>query len=298
MIFLLALTAALFLLIERLWPANKLPTSRGWWKRIALVNIAQVGVVILAGYTWDRWFQSYSLLHFRDHLSTFWSATICYVLSTFIYYWWHRLRHESSFFWRLCHQLHHSPRRIEVLASFYKHPVEITINSLISATLTYFLLGMTVEAAALYTVFTALAEYFYHWNIRTPRWLGPLFQRPESHRVHHQYNHHTQNYADLPVWDILFGTYNNPEHSPKNCGFDPDKEQRLGAMLAFQDVHKDVTETLPPNCFGCRKRWACYTQRSRDLPVPDPPTPAPNSVHIPYPNPEHSSRHPQPSTNP
>ena len=258
MILLLVAIAALFFLIERLWPAHSLPTSNGWWTRIALINFLQVGIVILAGMTWDRWFQSFSLLHLRDHLGPWSSATICYFISTFIYYWWHRMRHESQLFWRLCHQLHHSPRRIEVLASFYKHPVEITINSLISATLTYLVLGITVEAAAIYTAFTALAEYFYHWNIRTPHWLGPIFQRPESHRVHHAYQHHSQNYADLPIWDLVFGTYHNPKELPKRCGFDEEKEAAFGSMLAFQDVHK-----LPPTCFGCSKRTACLSQKSQ-----------------------------------
>jgi sterol desaturase/sphingolipid hydroxylase (fatty acid hydroxylase superfamily) len=256
MILLLAAIAAVLLVIERIWPANELPSSKGWWIRVALINTAQVGVIIIAGLTWDRWFQNASLFHLRDHFSNLTSAAICYFVSTFIYYWWHRIRHESKFFWRLCHQLHHSTRRIEILASFYKHPVEITINSLISATLTYAVLGITVEAAALYTFFTAIAEYFYHWNIRTPRWLGPWFQRPESHRVHHQYQHHTQNYADLPIWDILFKTYHNPEKSPAHCGFDEQREANFPAMLAFKDVHK-----IPPTCVGCRKRWACYTQK-------------------------------------
>lgn len=264
MILLLISIAALCIVIERIWPANKLPSSKGWWLRIALINLAQVGIVILAGWTWDRWFQSYSLFHLRDHLSPLTGAAICYFLSTFVYYWWHRVRHESTFFWRLCHQLHHSPQRIEILASFYKHPVEITINSLLSATLTYALLGLSVEAAALYTVFTALAEYFYHWNIKTPVWLGPIFQRPESHRVHHQYQHHTQNYADLPVWDLLFGTYHNPKTSPAKCGFDPDREQRFGAMLRFKDVHQAPPTELPPQCLGCRKRWSCCAQRNSD----------------------------------
>ena len=259
MILLLVGIAAVLVLIERIWPGNELPSSKAWWLRIAVINTVQVGIVILAGKTWDLWFQKASLFHLGDKVSVFWGAVICYVISTFIYYWWHRIRHESNFFWRLCHQIHHSPQRIEILASFYKHPVEITINSLISATLTYGILGLSIEAAALYTFFTAVAEYFYHWNIRTPRWLGPIFQRPESHRVHHMHQHHTQNYADLPVWDIFFGTYNNPKSSPKKCGFDPEKEERFGAMLAFQDVH-----ALPPTCLGCRKRWACYLQKEQD----------------------------------
>jgi len=259
MILLLAGIAGLFVLTERLWPGQKLPSSQGWWLRIAAVNTVQIGIVVLAGRTWDQWFQKASLFHLGDHLSTVSGAAICYLISTFIYYWWHRLRHESTFFWRLCHQLHHSPRRIEVLASFYKHPVEITINSLISASLTFGILGLSIEAAALYTFFTAIAEYFYHWNIRTPRWLGPIFQRPESHRVHHQRHHHTENYADLPIWDILFGTYHNPKQSPLKCGFDSDKEARFGSMLAFKDVHQ-----LPPTCMGCRKRWTCLSQKKSD----------------------------------
>ena len=256
MIPILAALAALFLLIERLWPGNELPRSKGWVARIILVNLAQVSILIIAGYTWDRWAQRVSLFHLGEQISPVWGALICYFISTFIYYWWHRLRHESKFFWLLCHQLHHSPRRIEVLASFYKHPVEITINSIISATLTYLVLGLTVEAAAIYTFITAIAEYFYHWNIRTPRWIGPIFQRPESHRVHHAYRHHTQNYADLPIWDLLFGTYHNPKESPKMCGFDEDKELQIGPILAFKDVH-----SLPATCLGCRKRWACYSQK-------------------------------------
>ncbi len=262
MFILLAIIAGLMLMVERLWPGQALPSSRGWWLRIALVNLTQLGIVLLAGQTWDQWFRAWSLLSVRAW--PVWAeASLAYLISTFVYYWWHRVRHESDFFWRLCHQLHHSPRRIEVLASFYKHPVEITLNALISSSLIYLLLGCSLEAAALYTGMTAVAEYFYHWNIRTPRWLGPWFQRPESHRVHHRYQHHTQNYADLPVWDLLFGTYHNPHESPKQCGFDAAKEQRIGQMLCFQDVHQPTK--LPLTCMGCRKRWACMHQRRQPL---------------------------------
>lgn len=121
-------------------------------------------------------------------------------------------------------------------------------------------------AGAVYTFLTAVAEYFYHWNIRTPHWVGRLVQRPESHRVHHQYRHHTQNYADLPLWDALFGTYENPRHSPARCGYDDWREDRFDDMLAFRDVHAPGAETLSPlhllpSCIGCKKRWACAEAR-------------------------------------
>src|SRR6187397_2230479 len=122
MIWILFFVAALCILIERRWPAAELPRVHGWWARVILVNLAQL--------TWDKWLARVSLFHLQDHLSDLASGFIAYFVSTFVYYWWHRFRHESRFFWRLCHQLHHSVRRIEVVASFYKHPVEILINSI------------------------------------------------------------------------------------------------------------------------------------------------------------------------
>jgi len=266
MLILLILIAAVMVIIERVWPGQKLPTVRGWWLRIVLVNLVQLGLVILAGVTWDRWLASFSLLHLSDWFGDITAAALAYFVSTFVYYWWHRIRHESDFFWKLCHQLHHSPRRIELLTSFYKHPVEIFINSIISAVLIYSILGCSVKAAAIYTALTAVAEYFYHWNIKTPRWIGTLIQRPESHRVHHQFQHHSQNYADLPLWDWMFGTFHNPKNSPQRCGFKPVKELQVIEMLAFRDVHRDTKE-MPITCFGCSKRWACAIGKSQEKPT-------------------------------
>lgn len=259
----LAAIALACIVIERLWPANALPVTRGWWFRIALVNAVQLGMVLLASRAWDIWFARASLVHLREQLGDISSGLIAYFVSTFIYYWWHRFRHESAFFWRVCHQLHHSPRRIELLTSFYKHPVEILLNSLLSSAIVFLLLGCSATAASIYTFCTAVAEYFYHWNIRTPHWLGFIVQRPESHRVHHQLRHHTNNFADLPIWDLLFGTLRNPTRRIGRCGFDADREQRFAAMLTFRDVHapaadqRTATPGRLPTCFGCRKRWVC-----------------------------------------
>lgn len=249
-------------IVEKLWPANELPKVTNWWGRVCLVNLIQLLIVIVAGLTWDRWFQGASLFNIREHFGMFPSACLNYLVVTFIYYWWHRIRHESQFFWLLCHQLHHSPNRIEILTSFYKHPVEITINSILSSAIAYPLMGCSVEAAGLTTFITAVAEYFYHWNIKTPYLFGFLFQRPESHRVHHLYKHHTQNFSDIPLWDMLFGTFRNPDQPIARCGFDQEKEDRFDDMLAFRDIHDPkVLASKPlhflPTCIGCSKRWAC-----------------------------------------
>ncbi|MEM1156960.1 MAG: sterol desaturase family protein [Verrucomicrobiota bacterium] len=270
-ILIMVLVVVVMFAVERFWPANELPKVTNWWPRVILVNLAQAGIVLVLGATWDRWAAGISIpWALREHLSLGWQIAIGYVAITFIYYWWHRLRHESKLFWRLCHQLHHSPQRMEVAMSFYKHPVEITINGFLSSAITYLLLGCSPEAAALVTLATGIAEYFYHWDVKTPYALGWFFQRPESHRVHHQRAYHTNNYADIPLWDMLFGTYQNPKAQVAECGFESWREDRFDDMLVFRDVYaKGANETPPlhllPTCIGCSKRWACQQSRQQAM---------------------------------
>jgi sterol desaturase/sphingolipid hydroxylase (fatty acid hydroxylase superfamily) len=203
-----------------------------------LINIAQLGVVLLAGVTWEHWFSAWSIFQLSDYVSNTLGGFIAYFIATFLFYWWHRWRHESDFLWRMFHQIHHSPQRLEVITSFYKHPLEMIVNSIIGSLLVYTFLGLSLEAGAIYTFLTAIGEFFYHTNIKTPRWVGFIFQRPEMHRIHHQYNRHKNNYGDITWWDMLFGTYENPKEWTKTCGFTPQKEEQLIDMLKFKDIHK------------------------------------------------------------
>jgi len=202
----IAIFAGCFVL-ERLIPGWPLPRIRSWPLRVLLVNAMQIAVVVLAGYTWERWLAGASILHLSRQLSPAAGGLIAYFIATFVFYWWHRWRHEVDLLWRLFHQIHHSPRRLEVITSFYKHPVEMVVNSIIGSLLVYGLLGLSLEAGAIYTLCTAVGEFVYHTNIKTPRWLGYFFQRPEMHRIHHQYGRHKNNYGDITWWDMLFGTY-------------------------------------------------------------------------------------------
>ena len=101
-----------------------------------------------------------------------------------------------------------------------------------------FAVGLGPAAAANAVLLSGLAELFYHWNVRTPYWLGFIFQRPESHCVHHQEGVHSYNFADLPLWDMLFGTFRNPRQWQARCGFGPEREHRLFDMLAGVDVNR------------------------------------------------------------
>ena len=163
-------------------------------------------------------------------------ALLGYFVITFVYYWWHRARHENSVLWRWLHQVHHSACSLEVLTSFYKHPVEILINGVLSSAILYALLGLDAASSGLALLFAGAAELFYHWNVKTPHWLGYMIQRPESHCIHHLRGWHRSNYSDLPLWDMLFGTFDNPRTQPMPCGFGAESERRLGEMLVGRIV--------------------------------------------------------------
>jgi sterol desaturase/sphingolipid hydroxylase (fatty acid hydroxylase superfamily) len=230
--------ALIFLAAERLFPGRELPHSRGWRLRAWLLNMAQLGIVVLGGYTWGQWLQGPSLFHIDGALPAAAQGFVCWFVGTFVFYWWHRARHASDFLWRTLHQIHHSASRIETLTSFYKHPLEIAINSALSSAIIFVLLGASVEAGAWYSLFAALGEFCYHMNVRTPRWFGWFLQRPEHHSIHHQLGVHQYNYGDITWWDRLFGTFEEAEDFAPRCGYRGQRERDLGRMLAFQDVNK------------------------------------------------------------
>lgn len=226
-----------FIILERLIPDQKLPHVKGWWFRVILLNVFQLGVLFLGKYTWDQWFLDKSVFHLPGNLPEPLTGFIAYLAITFVFYWWHRWRHTVNFLWLGMHQVHHSPQRIETITSFFKHPLEIVCNSIIIGVINFVLLGISIEGAAWSLLFSAIGEYFYHMNIKTPHWLGYIFQRPEMHRIHHQRGKHYNNFSDLPVWDMLFGTFHNPKKMDTACGFKPEREKKLAAMLLFRNVN-------------------------------------------------------------
>src|SRR5687768_17630212 len=90
--------AVLMMIVERLKPGRTFPTVRGWWLRAIALNFVQIGIVFLAGVSWDGWLVRHQLWS-ADRLGLAGGAIVGYVVITFIYYWWHRARHTSDFLW-------------------------------------------------------------------------------------------------------------------------------------------------------------------------------------------------------
>jgi sterol desaturase/sphingolipid hydroxylase (fatty acid hydroxylase superfamily) len=227
--------AAGFMTVERLRPGRALPNPRGWYARAALLNAIQLAIVVVAGVTWNRWFAAIAVVRMAHALPPVVEGLAAWFVGTFVFYWWHRLRHRSDVLWLGMHQVHHSASRIEALTSFYKHPLEIAANSILASAIVFLLLGGSIAGAAWFNVFAACGEMFYHSNIRTPRWAGWFLQRPEHHSIHHELGVHDFNYGDITWWDRLFGTFREAPEFAAACGFPNEAERRLGRMLVFRD---------------------------------------------------------------
>ncbi len=61
--------------------------------------------------------------------------------------------------------------------------------------------------------------------------------------MHHELDVHRYNFADIPLWDRMFGTYRDTDTFAAACGFPNHNERHLGKMLLFRDVYNYGRET-------------------------------------------------------
>lgn len=250
----LLIPIALYLL-ERLFPAHQQPKVKRWVPRALLFGAAGIPLIELGRVSWIPFFQTHPILAPVGELHPFLGGFVAFLVFQLFLYWWHRAKHESDFLWRVLHQLHHSPRRIEVLTAYYGHPVDAIGNLMLSGFVCWSLLALSWQGVVAFALIEGFYDYFTHSNLRTPYWLGYLVQRPEMHRVHHEANVHKSNYS-LPLWDMLFGTHVNPrpEQEVAYCGFDAEREMRIVDMLLFRDVHRvPATPSRVRRFFGKNK---------------------------------------------
>lgn len=167
-----------------------------------------------------------------------WGAIPVVMLTTFFTYWSHRIQHRFDLLWRLGHQLHHGVARIDIASAFIFHPVDVFVQAFWTV-MAGALLGVTPIAGAIAGVLGTWPALYQHWNVNTPRWTNWIFQRPEAHMLHHELGVHSRNFGDMPIWDMLFGTYANPVRADDvRVGFEEGRARRWLAMLAFVDVNR------------------------------------------------------------
>lgn len=235
------LSAAVLFTWEHLFPAHKSKPQLKWYIRSLFINTINV-FVFMSFAIIVKSTELPSLLNIGTKLHPLIGAFVAYFIFTFIVYWWHRARHASNLLWKIFHQLHHSPKRIETLTAYYIHPLDLIANLMISNTIVFGILGLGIEGAAWYTIITGIAGFIIHANIHLPHQVGYVFQTPEMHRLHHKSKHHAHNYSDIVWWDMIFGTYKNPTTPIEQCGFDEESEDKIFSMLLAQDINEPALQ--------------------------------------------------------
>jgi sterol desaturase/sphingolipid hydroxylase (fatty acid hydroxylase superfamily) len=224
-------------------------STRFWRLRATLVTIA---IFFLAGYVTAFWGAVLGDSHWLDGsgLGTWRGAAVGILVYELAHYWYHRLAHRWNWLWRAGHQMHHSAESLDAFGAYYMHPVDAFNFATISSLIFFPLLGLSVDAGVIGSLFLTFNAMFQHMSIKTPRWLGYILQRPESHSVHHGKGIHRFNYSDLPLWDMVFGTFRNPREFQREHGFYKGASARIPEMLACQDITSPRQEISDDNAIA------------------------------------------------
>lgn len=223
------------ILWEALAPARPLPAVAGWKARGLAAFTLFFCMSSYLPLLWSEKLARFQLFDFTG-LGTWGGALVGLLVYEAGVYGWHRGMHASDFLWRGFHQLHHSAERLDTYGAFWFSPLDMLGWTVLGSLALTLVVGITPEAATVVLLATNFMSVFQHANVRTPRWLGYVLQRPESHSRHHGRNVHAGNYADLPLFDLLFGTFHNPREFVAETGFYPGASERVAEMLVFRDV--------------------------------------------------------------
>jgi len=229
-----------FLLLDLVVHPRSYRTTR-WWRLKALA--VSVGVIVLSiavPLFWGDLLGARSLFE-GSALGIAGGALVGILSYELIVYWYHRSVHRFDFLWRHLHQMHHSAESIDAFGANFLHPLDAFFFATWSTLISFPVLGLKPEAGAIVGAFVTFNAMFQHANLRTPRWLGYVIQRPESHGIHHQRGVHASNYSDLPLMDLIFGTFANPETFDSEAGFYLGGSDRVMEMLLGRDISNEET---------------------------------------------------------
>ncbi|WP_422079384.1 sterol desaturase family protein [Ulvibacterium sp.] len=222
---------------EGMFPARQLPKIK-FWKVRGLTAFAFF--FYLSSYLplfTDPYIEPYRLFDLT-HLNAWQGGIIGVLLYELGVYVWHYALHKSDFLWRTFHQMHHSAERLDTYGAFYFSPLDMVGWTVLGSLCFALIVGLSPQAITFTLLVTTFLGMFQHANIKTPRWLGYLVQRPESHTVHHAKGIHKHNYSDLPIFDIIFGTFQNPRNYEHQTGFFYGASAKVWQMLTFKDLNK------------------------------------------------------------
>ncbi|HEY5746994.1 MAG TPA: sterol desaturase family protein [Chryseolinea sp.] len=232
---LLLLMYAALMIWEAVFPGRKLPHVKYWKLR---------GIVVFICFFY---FTTYLPMFINPYLERFRffdlsglgavaGGIVGVLLYEFGVFVWHYSLHRSDFLWKTFHQMHHSAERLDTYGAFYFSPFDMLGWAVLGSLCFGLVAGLSAPAITVMLLVTNFLSIFQHANIKTPQWLGYIIQRPESHSHHHARGIHRYNYSDLPLFDIIFGTFRNPKDFEPEIGFYHGASARIWDMLQSKDV--------------------------------------------------------------
>lgn len=140
----------------------------------------------------------------------FGSALMVLLCSSFIYYWLHRVQHESLFWWRL-HATHHHITKMGCMRGDRTHPLEWA-TLMLGTPIVLALLGASDGLMTVVGAFGIWNGTLNHSNLplKSMPVYDWVFATAQQHHVHHARlrKHSDKNYGcNIILWDRIFGTY-------------------------------------------------------------------------------------------
>lgn len=175
------------------------------------------------------------------------------VLDDFCYYWFHRVHHESRFFWA-AHVTHHSSQKYNLSTALRQSWIPLTS---LPFYIPVFLLGFSPVQWAFVHGINLVYQFWIHTEAidRMWRWFEAVFNTPSHHRVHHGSNpqYLDKNYAGIfIVWDRMFRTF-EPEVERVRYGLTKNIDSYNPIYVAYHElvaIGRDVVRAR-----SWRERW-------------------------------------------
>ncbi len=158
-------------------------------------------------------YEHYAMFDIRP---SFISWVLIFLITDFVWYWYHRFGHKVNVFWSV-HVVHHQSDDFNYTVS-----TRITIFQAVARGLFWSvlpLLGFLPDMIAIFLIIHGVYPFFTHTQlVGKLGWLEYVFVTPSHHRVHHSSNpeYLDKNYGDiLIIWDKLLGTFAEEKEEPR-----------------------------------------------------------------------------------
>ncbi|QJQ06016.1 sterol desaturase family protein [Undibacterium piscinae] len=163
------------------------------------LKVLSVGV-----YAWV--FQHAALFNLPEDSSWIWLSGL--LLYDFLYYWLHRMGHETNLLWA-AHVVHHQSEAYNLTTALRQTSSGALFGWVFYLPLA--LIGYPVQVFIAIALIDLLYQFWIHTQqIGKLGWFDRVFVSPSNHRAHHAVNdlYLDKNYGGILIlWDRLFGTF-------------------------------------------------------------------------------------------